>query len=301
MFLKFFILIYLILANYSVSLGNADCLDLVEEIKSFEKKISLTEIGFQENQIDLIIPLLNKYEANPFEIQLDPFNFQLDEIEQNLLSFLKTKYPYPKDWTKFIDTSIFPRIDPNLNLSKVLSITEMNGTRYLSFSGYDNRSIIRDIKRAYGGGKVEIIDIKGEIITRGTLDKNIGKRIKIVDKSTNPPKVIDELIIGLKKPKYKNGSLPQLETGPNQELKLIRNEELLSEKLSTLPRHSDAEIRQLEYLNDIFKRTPPNQRPSSITINTTMTPCESCYRVIKTFQRRYGIEINMKAKEVYLP
>ena len=180
---------------------------------------------------------------------------------------------------------------------KVLSITNI-GDEKLSYSGFDNKSILRDIRRVFGGENVKIFDAKGELITRGTLDSNIGKKIRIVDTSKKPGRVLGEYTLGLKKSKYKEGSLPQLETGADQKLKLIREEELLRKKMESLPRHADAEIRQLEYLNDLFRRTPPENRPKEILIKTTKkAPCESCYIAIKTFQKRYGITINMEAKE----
>ena len=169
----------------------------------------------------------------------------------------------------FINPAVFPLKPAHLEAKKVLSITNIGDEKLLSYSGFDNKSILRDIRRVFGGENVKIFDAKGELITRGTLDSNIGKKIRIVDTSKKPGRVLGEYTLGLKKSKYKEGSLPQLETGADQKLKLIREEELLRKKMESLPRHADAEIRQLEYLNDLFRRTPPENRPKEILIKTT--------------------------------
>lgn len=284
--------------------AKADCIELIEEIKFLEHRAILKEAGYSNPQSEQIIKLLHQYEINPSEISLltNAKQFDLSAIEQALLNRMVNKYPYPKDWTEFIDPDVFPFKPQGVDVRKVISIAEVGDEKLLSYSGFNNKNILRDIKKIFGGGnKIEIHDARGNPISRGTLDSNLGKKIKIVDTSKNPGVVKGEFTLGIKKSKYKEGSLPQLETGKNQQLQLIRSEELLRQQLETLPRHADAEIRQLEYLNDVFRRTPPDKRPKRIMLNTTKAPCESCYRAIKTFQKRYGIEIDMRAKEPYLP
>ena len=110
---------------------------------------------------------------------------------------------------------------------------------------------------------------------------------------------IDTFRMGARDPIYKEGSLPMLETTPQNTLAPIRPADEIGKRgYANAYRHQDAEFRNLEFLNSEMRKIPPGERPKNISMNVSKTPCASCYRMIKIFESRYGVNVDLKAQSV---
>jgi hypothetical protein len=311
MLLKKLILICIYLITLQKSFADSNCIELVEEIKFLDHRKSLIEKGFDPTQTEEIIGMLHQYGLKPDDINITPGNYKKSTLNTHLMDTIQTRSPYPgaNEWGEIISPTLFPNnssIRASVKKPKgVVSTTEFRGEKYLSFSGGTSKSKLQNIKshfRTKNGEQIIIKDKNGIEVGAKNFDEFTGKEVVIYRKKGRTIEEVETFRMGTRDPPYNKGSLPMLETTPQNTLAPIRpSDEIGKRGYTNAYRHQDAEFRNLEFLNDEMRKIPPGQRPKSISMKVSKTPCASCYRMIKVFEGRYGVKVDVKAQEIYKP